>query len=619
MQGMFSKRIAAVLTAIFLVMFQLTSLYSHPVSAAALKNAAMITVVDVSGKTIIPQTVMELKQGETAFDVLKDATSKKNVAFEYSTDPKYGASITKIGESKPDYNKDSTYWAFGINGGMAAVGVSGYTVENGDDLLFKVISYPAKTVSAKVSAKDLKGNAIIPETAVSIIDGANAYDALIQAAKIKNLKLNVSIDSSYFEYVQNIGDTKLVDGDYWKTSMNGKGLESSLSTNLIHNGDSVQLNLDNYLNPPDSNSDNGNNSPGNGSDDKGNNGGSQLPNVSNKQVLSAIKSTSSYVLKNGSIDEFEAVGLKKSGQSVPSTYLDNIKKSLKENDGTFRNVTDYERLVIGISAAGGNAANIEGYNLIKKIYSNERMTNQGTNGIVYALLAVDSHKYEVPSNAKWTREKLVNYLVDHQLKDGGWSLVGVSPSVDITAMALAALAPYKKQENVINAIEKATNWLSSMQNANGGFSSTINGGDASETTAQVMIGLSAIGIDPTNKLFTKANGNLLQHLMAFQQKDGGFAHITTDKTSNLIATTQALLALTAYQQFLNGAGSVYQFTGNYVSNGNNDNTTNHSQKHSDGQVLPNTATNNYNILAIGVILLIAGGFIYFNSRKKRVA
>lgn len=595
-------------------MLQLTGFFTNPVSAAALKNAAMITVVDENGKTVLPHTVLEIKDGETAFDVLKEATTKKNIAFDYTTDPKYGANVAQIGNVKPDFAKDSTYWGFIVNGGIAQVGVSGYKVKNGDDLLFKVVSYPEKTITAKVSAKDSKGNAIIPETDVKVVEGSNAYDALVQAALQKNLALTVSVDSSYFEFVQNIGNTKLVEGDYWKTGLNGNPLQSSLSTNILKNGDSVELSIDNYLAPPDSNTDNGN-----GAGNSGNTEETKQPNVTNGQVAAALKSSASFVLKNGGNDEFEIIGLQKSGQKVPASYLNNIKKTLKENDGTFRNVTDYERLAIGVSAAGGNAVNIDGYNLIEKIYSNDRMTNQGTNGVIYALLALDSKQYQVPDNAKWTREKLINYLLEHQLKSGGWALVGDNASVDITSMALAALAPYKAEGNVKTSIDKAVNWLSSVQDKNGGFSSDINGGDASETTAQVIIGLSSVGVDPTNKAFTKAGGNLIQHLMSFQQKDGGFAHIAADHQSNIIATTQGLLGLTAYQQYLNGKGSIYQFTGTDATVHTGNDAANTEKHPSEGQSLPNTATNYYNVMLLGAILIIVGAAIYFYNRKQKAA
>lgn len=57
---------------------------------------------------------------------------------------------------------------------------------------------------------------------------------------------------------------------------------------------------------------------------------------------------------------------------------------------------------MGALAAGEDPTNIEGYNLVQAIY-NGNVTKQGLNGVAYALIALDSANFEVPSSAKWTR------------------------------------------------------------------------------------------------------------------------------------------------------------------------------------------------------------------------
>ncbi|MBL5767656.1 DUF4430 domain-containing protein [Heyndrickxia sporothermodurans] len=630
-QRIFQRRILAILTAVLLLSLQWSLFGGQKASAANVDNAAMVKVVDDNGKELLPLTIVKLSKNETAFNVLENLKKDKKIDFQFTVDPTYGEFITSIGKFIP---KNQDYWGFFVNGIDPNVGASGYKVNDGDDLLFKVVSYPPETVKVNVEAKDKKGNTILKEEDVELINGANAYDALKQAASKKNVKLESSIDSSYFAFISNIGNTKLAEGDYWSISLNGKPMEVGLSSYEIKDKDKIQLNVVGTEPPTDTNDKNENPDKSNNSDGKIDD---TQTKISKKQVEALLKSTANYVLKNGGSNEFEIVGLKKSGHPVPDSYLKNIESLLKENDGTFRNVTDYERLAIGITAAGKDASNFAGYNLIKKIYENERMTNQGTNGIIYALLALDSGKYKIPTDAEWTREKLVDYLVKNQLKDGGWPLYGDSASVDITAMALAALSPYKSQEKVKSAIDSAVEWLSRKQDKNGGFSSTINGGDASETTSQVIIGLTAIGVDPNGKQFTKSGVNLVQHLLSFKQKDGGFAHIITDNESNIIATVQALLGLSAYNEYLDGKGSIYQFAGSQSSNKPNEKpneklnekpkTTNdnlpkdsnqQSEKTTKGERLPNTATNTYNILIFGVVLIILGGVLYVNARKKRV-
>jgi hypothetical protein len=284
---------------------------------------------------------------------------------------------------------------------------------------------------------------------------------------------------------------------------------------------------------------------------------SQLAAVKHVDVTTAIDTAGKQLLSAGELSDWGAFSLARSGKSIPSSYLANVEQQLKEHQGTFRNITDYQRIVLGVLAAGGDPTKIAGYNLIEKIYNNDRMTLQGTNGVIFALVALDSRNYPTSADAKWNRDKLIAWLLSQQNADGGWPLVaGDSSLVDLTSMALVALAPYQDQAEVKKATDKAVAWISSHQNENGSF--TENGEINSESVAQAITGLTAIGIDPTEARFTKANGNLVAILLTFQQKDGGFAH-QTGQDSNTIATEQDLIALDAYQNFVQGKGSIYQF------------------------------------------------------------
>ncbi|MDV2888071.1 hypothetical protein RYX45_23190, partial [Alkalihalophilus pseudofirmus] len=77
------------------------------------------------------------------------------------------------------------------------------------------------------------------------------------------------------------------------------------------------------------------------------------------------------------------------------------------------------------------------------------------------------------------------------------------------------------------------------------FNDPWNGGVSSETTSQVIIGLTSIGIDPTSADFTKDGKNLMSNLFSFQHSDGGYKHILSQNSSDEMATEQALQALVA--------------------------------------------------------------------------
>ncbi|MDQ8734728.1 S-layer homology domain-containing protein [Paenibacillus sp. LHD-38] len=264
-------------------------------------------------------------------------------------------------------------------------------------------------------------------------------------------------------------------------------------------------------------------------------------------VSTEIKQAAEQILNSGVISDWEALGLARSGKSLPASYLNLLSDELKEKKGEFRKVTDAERIAIAVRAAGVNAASFAGFNLIESIYNHAKMTNQGTNGPIFALIALDSGSYEVPANALWTREKLVDWLLSQQNAGGAFPLSEQGEdNLDITAMAISALAPYQEQANVKSAIDKAVSWLSSQQQVNGGFQAF--GEDNSESVAQVIIALSGAGINPLDTRFLKKNGNLLTSLLRFRQADGGFSH-AIDQPSNEMATEQALMALVAYDRF----------------------------------------------------------------------
>jgi prenyltransferase beta subunit len=88
------------------------------------------------------------------------------------------------------------------------------------------------------------------------------------------------------------------------------------------------------------------------------------------------------------------------------------------------------------------------------------------------------------------------------LADGGFSMGGTTADPDVTAMALQALAPYKGQNDIKTVIDRALDCLSRLQNSDGGYSS--GGLDNSESAVQVLVALTALGINPdTDTRFIK--------------------------------------------------------------------------------------------------------------------
>ena len=275
--------------------------------------------------------------------------------------------------------------------------------------------------------------------------------------------------------------------------------------------------------------------------------------------------------------EWAVLGLVRAGVELSDAYIqayyDKVVAYVKANigsDGILRKpddkntpvITDNERIILALTAIGKDPANVGGENLLKALQNKDIMkvtdtSNTDINGLVMGLLALNSRNYT--SDTSW----LVQAVLAQQNEDGSWSAsADTKPvgDVDMTAMALQALAPYHKDsgnETVNTAVEKALNWLSGKYRS---------GYDSSESCAQVVIALSALNLDAnTDARFTKTVegktlsvlGNLLQYRVA---ENGGFKHQFADKAVNEMATEQALCAMAAYARFTEKANALYDMT-----------------------------------------------------------
>ncbi|MBU5485615.1 hypothetical protein KQI86_14945 [Clostridium sp. MSJ-11] len=263
-----------------------------------------------------------------------------------------------------------------------------------------------------------------------------------------------------------------------------------------------------------------------------------------KEEVNTTISTAINALRNGAETEWEVIALAKAGKTIPDTYVKRIEADFKKSNGVLDQPTDYERIVLGLLAAKADPTNIGGYNLIEKIYNNEDLESQGINAYIYGLIALDSKEYSVPDSAVWTREKLINVILDERTKDKGWDFAGIKADPDMTGMALIALAPYKDIPKVKKAIDEGVEKLISLQKESGAFASYNV--ENTESISQVIMGLCANGIDPTDSRFIKNGKTMIDALMTFKTADGGFSHLKNGR-NDVKATEQALLALQAYK------------------------------------------------------------------------
>lgn len=295
-----------------------------------------------------------------------------------------------------------------------------------------------------------------------------------------------------------------------------------------------------------------------------------------QDVANIYKTTGDYLTglgapETGSIGgEWAALGLARSGRSVPDveTYYQSVVNYVEANINTSngrlnRNKsTENSRIILALTAIGKDVTDVGGHDLLKGLDNMSYIIRQGTNGPVWALLALDSHQY--PTQGDVTREKLVDEILSLQMDGGAWyiSSSNTTADVDMTAMAVQALAPYYKTNDAVKeAVDKALIYLSGAQKADGTFSEFAGGDASSESTAQIVVMLCALGIDPvTDARFTKGGVNVLDALCSFAVTGGGFKHIASDTTRDGMATEQGYYALAAYYRLKNSQKFLYDMT-----------------------------------------------------------
>lgn len=214
--------------------------------------------------------------------------------------------------------------------------------------------------------------------------------------------------------------------------------------------------------------------------------------------------------------------------------------------------TENSRLVIALTSIGRNARSVAGYDIVAPLTDQSFVKKQGTTGVAFALLALDTNSVYGESSVK---NAYVDFLLGRELDGGGWSL-GTKADPDVTGVVLTALAPYSKARQ---AIERGVNKLSEMQNEKGGFETV--GVYTCESCAQVVTGLSTVGVDAdTDSRFIKNGISALEALFSFYKEDGMFAHLEGG-VSNRMATEQAGYALCAYDRMKKGKADLYDMEG----------------------------------------------------------
>lgn len=298
-----------------------------------------------------------------------------------------------------------------------------------------------------------------------------------------------------------------------------------------------------------------------------------LVNGSAKYMLSAVPKP-----ELGSIGgEWAVLGLARSGYAVPDGYFEEyfgrLIKDVQAVQGVLhkRKYTEYERVVVALSAIGKDARDVGGYDLLMPLGDYDKTVWLGINSAIWALIALDSANYPMPQNpeaeTQATRQMYIDYILAEELDEGGWTLSRRSAAdpadPDITGMALQALAKYQDQPAVAAAIDRALAIMSEKQDNRGGYSN-MDGDLNLESAAQVLVALCELGIGWNDPRFIKNGNTLLDNVLTFRTASGGFYHVADgslkENENNQMSAEQGFYALVACLRCEQGMNSLYRMT-----------------------------------------------------------
>lgn len=308
---------------------------------------------------------------------------------------------------------------------------------------------------------------------------------------------------------------------------------------------------------------------------------SDVEKTRNSSTQEALKKAESYLQKtvtspvvNTLSGEWSVLAMARDGYLTDyarNAYLTELYKTLQDKKGILHHVkyTEYSRVVIALSALNISPTSVNGYNLLEPLADFKKVSGQGINGSSFALIALDTKKYEIPElkngKTQTTRDALIADILGKEIEGGGWALSGNIADPDVTAMTIQSLVPYMSRNDVNAAVNRGIEKLAALQDADGGYSSDFISESGNpvknlESSAQVVIALSAVDASLIQQeKFMKNGKTLLDELLRYQKEDGSFCHVIGEK-SDAMATDQGTLALLAWSRAMNGQTRLYDMT-----------------------------------------------------------
>lgn len=230
------------------------------------------------------------------------------------------------------------------------------------------------------------------------------------------------------------------------------------------------------------------------------------------------------------------------------TYVASVMTAIQNGKLSHETVpTTIERVILTLTALGLDATNFCGQDLTAWLYENQNWNNYRSNDLMWGLIALNSDKYTATAVDGY-RKALIQQLTNYQNQENGaffYSQSYQADDVDMTAMAMIALAPYKDSNATAKKMYDAGwKFIESKKDDQGNY-----GGDSTDpccTNAYVVIAKCAAGQTGMEDTVSWMLKNCL-----------GEKGFNLNGEYNGMSTYQGMMAMAAYQRAKAGKADLF--------------------------------------------------------------
>ena len=231
------------------------------------------------------------------------------------------------------------------------------------------------------------------------------------------------------------------------------------------------------------------------------------------------------------------------------TYVASVEQAMQKGKLSRETVpTTIERVILTLTALGLDATDFCGQDWTAWLYENQNWNNYVSSDLIWGLIALDSGKYTA---ADGYREALIQHLTEYQKQDTGaffYSHGYNADDVDMTAMAMIALAPYKDSNATAKKMYDAGwKYIESNRDDQGNYGGKSY--DPCCTNAYVVIAKCAAGQNGMEDTVSWMLKNCL-----------GEKGFNLNGEYNGMSTYQGMMAMAAYQRAKAGKADLFDMS-----------------------------------------------------------